>query len=131
MLEHIRGKPFPRRMRLFACACARRLWERLPERARNAVEVAERFADGRATAAELAGAAAAASGIDPGSAPHHIQAGYLAASAAPEICPYAAVHALVVVPPSLMGLGAMWWLGIRPRVPHVAAAQATAAERSA
>lgn len=42
----------------------------------------------------------------------------------------ALVHAMVVVPPSLMGLVAMWWLGVRPQVPHVNAAHSPAAERT-
>lgn len=42
----------------------------------------------------------------------------------------ALVHAIVVVPPSLIGLVAMWWLGVRPRTPHAAHAHAPAAERA-
>lgn len=38
------------------------------------------------------------------------------------------VHGVAVVPTSLIGLGAMWWFGIRPHVPSVSA-QATATER--
>jgi hypothetical protein len=47
-----RSKAGRRRLRLLACALCRRGWEMLDERGRAAVEVAERYADGRATEKE-------------------------------------------------------------------------------
>jgi hypothetical protein len=50
-----------RKLRLFACACVREVWHQLNCRvSRQAVEVAERFVDGLATAEEMSAARAAA-----------------------------------------------------------------------
>src|SRR5439155_20641114 len=49
-----------RKLRLFACACCRRVWHHVCEGGRRTVEAAERYADGGATVAELATARQAA-----------------------------------------------------------------------
>jgi hypothetical protein len=60
LLEFLResGKVSDRKLRLLACAFCRRTWHLLPDqRPRRAVDLAERYADGGAGAAELAEAA--------------------------------------------------------------------------
>jgi hypothetical protein len=53
--EYLRGEPSPRKRRLLACASCRLIWPLLADnRLRRAVEVAEAFADGLASAEDLA-----------------------------------------------------------------------------
>lgn len=61
MLRYLQGKAnLNRKLRLFACAWVRRVWHLLDDECgRQAVEVAERFADGLASKAELSAASAA------------------------------------------------------------------------
>lgn len=55
MLQHLQANAIvsARRLRLFACACCRRVGPLLDEPGRRAIQAAESFADGRATPAEL------------------------------------------------------------------------------
>src|SRR5260370_27424049 len=53
-LEFLRRKGGERKVRLFACACCRRVWDHLEEEgSRYAVEIAERYVDGLATSSQL------------------------------------------------------------------------------
>lgn len=54
ILKSLEGKTTDRKLRLFGCACCRRAWDLLAEECfRDAVEVAERYADGQADRKEL------------------------------------------------------------------------------
>ena len=61
MLDFLDGRACDRKLRLFAVACSRQVWHLLKDkRSRRAAEVAERYADGLATARQLAAAYSAA-----------------------------------------------------------------------
>src|SRR5262245_45326367 len=61
LLEALGARADERRLRLFAVACCRRIWDLFPEGVcREAVEVSERYADGLATADDLLDAFAGA-----------------------------------------------------------------------
>src|SRR5262249_12588620 len=55
MIPVLQGRTSPRKLRLLACACCRRVWHLMKNReSRRAVDVAERFADGKVTDSERA-----------------------------------------------------------------------------
>jgi hypothetical protein len=57
MLAALRGRVGDRKMRLFACACCRRVWDLLPnDSCRRAVEAAEGYADGTRSRKDLVAA---------------------------------------------------------------------------
>ena len=54
MLEYLRGKASNRKLRLFACACCRRVWSLLSDKySRKALTIAERYADAEVSEEKL------------------------------------------------------------------------------
>jgi hypothetical protein len=101
MLEFLRGKASERKLRLFACACCRHIWDLLTDaRSRTAIDVAEQFADGFANpqalleasnsawvvAKEMIASYWAASGVDPHADPNFMDGIYDHCLAAPAAC---------------------------------------------
>jgi hypothetical protein len=57
MLHHLTDRASPRKLRLYAVNCCRRIWHLLTdERCRHAVETAQKFVDGKASVMDLASA---------------------------------------------------------------------------
>lgn len=64
MLAAVPVERYQRELRLFAAACARRVWHLLPPESHACVELSERFANGLASAEELDSAMDVASEVD-------------------------------------------------------------------
>lgn len=64
MLKYLTGKVSDRKLRLFACACSRQVWDEMTDAgSRTALTLSERFADEEASAEELTEAHSVAAGI--------------------------------------------------------------------
>ena len=81
MLDYLAGGASPRKLRLFACACVRRFWSDLSYPVpRDAVNLAERFAEGTATPEEVEAMRGQAE-MSAVNAPEFEQFAYIAAAA--------------------------------------------------
>jgi hypothetical protein len=81
LFDWVEARATPRKLRLFGCACTRRIWGMLDGKGRAVVEIAERYADGDATQCEVLEAHVATISTLRGRRPDDF-AGYQAASAA-------------------------------------------------
>ncbi|MFO0879467.1 MAG: hypothetical protein U0840_19135 [Gemmataceae bacterium] len=83
MLQVLEGRVSKRKLRLFACACCRRIWNVIPDaRYRAAVETSERFADGLCDRSELQLARLEALKVHPGGDSNSTPGEFAAASVA-------------------------------------------------
>jgi hypothetical protein len=78
MLEHLRAKPSDRKLRLFAVACSRRVWNLIDPLGQSAVDVAEAYADGLTDPDEMRAGRLACQGAGG-------QASWYAAASKPEV----------------------------------------------
>ena len=84
MLEVEEATTSERKLRLFGCACCRRIWDLVSDhRSRKAVDIAESYADGRVKKAELVEAEQAALEAPTPGSPSEV---YMAAGAAWTLC---------------------------------------------
>jgi hypothetical protein len=75
LLDFVAGRLSERKLRLYACARCRRVWDLLTDpRSRDAVEAAEWFADRLVSADDLAAAFVAANGVSGERARHAVEA---------------------------------------------------------
>jgi hypothetical protein len=56
MLSRLRGKAGLRKLRLFSCACCRRIWHLIPEPWQRVVELSERYVEGEIRQGEMVAA---------------------------------------------------------------------------